>query len=774
VDRGWWIENGLFAAIFVFRQFLFFPRAEFHKFSYGGKIIGLRCVPAEERGNKVAQSPINIAACFTRPTKIMNTDIFESSDSVRHARPLRYAQYVTFDEPMELELGGRLPKVTLAYETYGRLNSNGDNAVLVCHALSGDSHVARHDDADDPGWWDIAIGPGKAIDTDRYFVICPNILGGCRGTTGPYSINPETGRPYGADFPVITVGDIAETQRRLIDHLGIGRLRGAVGASLGGNMVLAWAMRYGDRLAGAIAIGTSARLTSQALAFDIVGRNAILRDPAYQNGQYYDQGPGPVVGLAIARMLGHITYLSLEAMTQKFDARRLDPREIQTQFETKFAVGSYLAYQGDRFGERFDANSYITLTTAIDMFDLGDTAEKLMEAFRSAKCRWLMLSFTSDWLFPAFQTREIVDALIADDKPVSYCNVRTDCGHDAFLLPNELETYGELISAFLANLDAKFPIPLLNALSPQYSENALSSLPTNLRPVPGEGKSENALSPLPTNLRPMPGEGKSENALSPLPTNLRPVPGEGKSENALSPLPSGEGKGEGLSQDKCVSNRLSREDLHAPLDSDSSSHGPQSIFHHHRLDYNTIMELIPPGSSVLDLGCGTGGLLARLRERGPCRLMGIELDEQAILACVRRGLDVVQADLNQGLPAFADGQFDFVVLSQTLQTVMDAPRVLADMLRVGRKSIVSFPNIAYKVHRRQLNEGFSPHGHALQNFRWYETPNVRFLSIADFQEFCRQCGFNIIQQIALDTEADAQVLENPNLNADLAIVVLGR
>jgi homoserine O-acetyltransferase len=185
--------------------------------------------------------------------------------------------------------------------------------------------------------------------------------------------------------------------------------------------------------------------------------------------------------------------------------------------------------------------------------------------------------------------------------------------------------------------------------------------------------------------------------------------------------------------------------------------------------------LIPPGSSVLDLGCGTGGLLARLRERGPCRLMGVELDEQAILACVRRGLDVVQADLNQGLPAFIDGQFDFVVLSQTLQTVMDAPRVLADMLRVGRRSIVSFPNIAYRNHRRQLaDEGRAPHGHALQTFHWYDTPNVRFLSIADFEEFCREHHFDILQQIALDTEADAHIHDNPNLNADLAIAVLGK
>ena len=606
----------------------------------------------------------------------MGTDLFESSDSVRHARPLKYAQCATFDEPLELELGGRLPQVSVVYETYGRLNARADNAVLICHALTGDSHVTRHDDTDDSGWWDIAVGPGKSIDTDRYFVVCPNILGGCRGTTGPSSVNPATGRPYGGEFPVITVSDIVDVQRLLIDRLGIRRLRAVVGASLGGNMVLNWAMRHCDRLAGAVAIGTSARLTSQAMAFDIVGRNAIIRDPAYRNGQYYDEGHGPMVGLAIARMLGHITYLSIEAMTQKFDARRLAPRDIHTQFETKFSVGSYLAYQGDRFGERFDANSYITLTTAIDLFDLGETKRRLIEAFRPAACRWLMMSFTSDWLFPPFQTQQMVDALIVADKPVSYCNVRSDCGHDAFLLPNDLKTYGELMSAFLANL------------APADVENG--------------------------------------------------------------------------------------DMISSPVEGEARAHGPRSIFHHHRLDYNTILDLIPPGSSVLDLGCGTGGLLARLRERGECRLMGIELDEQAILACVRRGLDVVQADLNQGLPAFADGQFDFVVLSQTLQTVLDAPRVLSDMLRVGRRSIVSFPNIAYKSHRRQINEGFSPHGHALQNFRWYDTPNVRFLSIADFEDFCRERGFRILQQIALDTEAEKQVLDDPNLNADLAIVVLGK
>jgi homoserine O-acetyltransferase len=620
----------------------------------------------------------------------MASETFDSSDSVRSGRPLKYAQSVTFREPLELELGGRLPEVTVAFETYGQLSPQGDNAVLVCHALSGDSHVARHDADDDPGWWDILVGPGKPVDTDRYFVICPNILGGCRGTTGPNAFDPATGSRYATQFPAITVGDIVEVQRRLIDHLGIEQLRAVLGGSLGGNMVLAWATRFPQRVAGAVALATSARLTSQALAFDVVGRNAILRDSAYRNGQYYDHGAGPAVGLAIARMLGHITYLSREAMTQKFGAQRLQPRDVQTQFETKFSVGSYLAYQGDRFGERFDANSYLTLTMAIDLFDMGDTREKLVKAFGRSTCRWLLMSFSSDWLFPPFQSQDIVDSLIACHKAVSYCNVQTDCGHDAFLLPDQLDVYGELVRAFLANLDG----------------------------------------------------GEKEKA-----------------------------EGGGRKAEIADAERLAPSAApHAPRPSSSDR---TSIFQHNRLDYQTILELIPPGASVLDLGSGTGGLLARLRGRGHQRIMGIEWDEQAIVECVHRGLDVVQADLNKGLAAFADGQFDFVVLSQTLQTVLDVPLVLRDMLRVGRRGIVSFPNVAYHKLRAELAEqGRAPRVHAERGFQWHNTPYLRFLSIADFEEFCRQQGFTIHQQIALDTEAGLRVVANPNLNADMAVLVL--
>lgn len=604
----------------------------------------------------------------------MGTEAFESSDSVRTARPLKYAQYATFASPLALERGGQLPAVTVAYETYGQLNAARDNAVLICHALSGDSHVAQHHPEDDPGWWDIAIGPGKPIDTERYFVICPNILGGCRGTTGPNSLNPATGRAYGPDFPLITVGDIVEVQRQLVDHLGIERLLAVVGGSLGGHMALTWAVRYPNRMAGTAALATSSRLTSQALAFDVVGRNAILQDPGYLGGRYYDQGPGPRVGLAIARMLGHITYLSRESMMHKFDHNRLSPRDIATQFETKFSVGSYLAYQGDRFGERFDANSYVTLTMAMDLFDLGGTVEQVAASLRPATCRWLVASYTTDWLFPPFQSRLIVDALLAEHKPVSYCNVESLCGHDAFLLPDDLATYGGMLAGFLANLS-------------------------------------------------------------------------GTTEGQL-----------------------------AALEGQPGGAGPTSIFHDpQRLDYDSLAERIPAGASVLDLGCGTGGLLSLLRKRGHQRIMGVELVESAVVSCVRRGLDVVQADLNKGLSVFADGQFDVVLLSQTLQTVIDVRRVVNEMLRVGRRAIVSFPNLGYRRLRQQLSEqGRAPLVAVGGGTRWYDTHNVRFLTIADFEEFCQEHGIRIHERVSLNTETGQHVVDDPNLNADLAIAVLSK
>ena len=605
----------------------------------------------------------------------MTDDVFASSDSVRGANALGHAQTFRLGQPLKLELGGELPEVTVAYETYGRLSKARDNAVLICHALSGDSHVARHDPQDVPGWWDIAVGPGKAIDTDQYFVICPNILGGCRGTTGPNSIDPAIGRCYGADFPTVTIGDMVEVQRLLIDHLGIDKLLAVVGGSMGGHQVLQWAIAHPDRLVGAVPIATSARLSSQSLAFDVVARNAILRDPDFRSGQYYEAGPGPDTGLAIARMIGHITYLSAEAMQQKFETDRLAPRDVPVEFEKKFSVGSYLGHQGSKFVERFDANSYVTLSMAMDLFDLGATPQDLAQAVSRSRCRWLLLSFTSDWLFSPAQSRRLVAALVAAGRPVSYCNVRSNCGHDAFLLPDDLDRYGELIRGFLANLNGR----------------------------------------------------------------------------AKRTSPEARGK---------------------------ENQSPTSIFHSEhpqRLDHDRIVELIGDSTSVLDLGCGGGGLLLQLKDNGVPRTVGVELSEEMILACVAGGLDVVHADLNEGLAAFQDQQFDCVVLSRTLQAVRDVERLVDGLLRVGRRCIVSFPNFAYRPLRTMLyKDGLSPEASGILRYKWFNSPNIRFFSIADFETFCVDKGITVHRRMCLDTERRAEIDDNPNLEADLAIFVISR
>ncbi len=394
------------------------------------------------------------------------TDI-ENSDSDRHARPLRHARYWTDTSELLLESGARIPEITVCYETYGKLNDARDNAVLICHAISGDSHVARHDDDDDPGWWDLLVGPNRPIDTERYFVVCSNVLGGCRGTTGPNFDDPATGRPYGADFPVITVADMVEVQRRLVAHLEIETLRAVVGGSLGGLQAIEWAVRAPTSLWGCVPVAAAPRLSSQGIAFDVVGRNAIRHDTNFRGGQYYD-ADGPEAGLALARMLAHITYLSDESMRKKFDPTRLSPRAVDSAFESMFSVGSYLAYQGDKFVERFDANSYVTLSTAMDLFDLGDGAQQLRRALAPSLCRWLLLSFTTDWLYPPQASRHIVDALVAQTKPVSYCNIDSSAGHDSFLLPDSMALGGPMIGAFLAHV-GRDPSPK-RAPAPRRSE----------------------------------------------------------------------------------------------------------------------------------------------------------------------------------------------------------------------------------------------------------------------------------------------------------------
>lgn len=339
-------------------------------------------------------------------------------------------------EPVCLDCGIDLKDITVAYQTYGKLNAEKSNAVLVCHALTGDQFVAEtHPVTGKPGWWSELVGVGKTIDTERYFVICSNILGGCLGTTGPKEINPQSGKPWGLDFPGVTVADMVRVQARLIDHLGIDQLFAVLGGSMGGMQVLEWAAKFSERVFAAIPIATAARHSAQNIAFHEVGRQAIMADPDWRGGDYTSHGVRPHRGLAVARMAAHITYLSQPALQRKF-GRRLQEREaISYGFEADFQVESYLRHQGITFVDRFDANSYLYTTRAMDYFDLGsDYDGNLANAFRDTKTRFCVFSFTSDWLFPTDDNREIVHALNAVAANVSFAEIQSDKGHDAFLL----------------------------------------------------------------------------------------------------------------------------------------------------------------------------------------------------------------------------------------------------------------------------------------------------------------------------------------------------
>jgi homoserine O-acetyltransferase len=342
-----------------------------------------------------------------------------------------------------LEHGGRLSKATIAYETYGKLNKEKSNAILVCHALSGDAHAGGwHKGDEKPGWWDLIIGPGKALDTDKFFVICSNVLGGCMGTTGPSSPNPRTGKPYGLDFPFITVKDMVDVQKRLLDYLGVSRLFAVIGGSFGGMQVLQWCISYPEIVRMAIPIATSAYSSPQQIAFNEVGRRAITSDPDWDNGSYYGRAP-PARGLSLARMIGHITYLSDESMHHKFGRRLQGKTEYGFDFASlDFQVESYLRYHGDTFVKRFDANSYLYITKAIDYFDLSKKGtQSLAEAFKDVKAKFLVMSISSDWLYPPYQCKEIAEALSANDIDVLHCEIKSNYGHDAFLLESGQVNY---------------------------------------------------------------------------------------------------------------------------------------------------------------------------------------------------------------------------------------------------------------------------------------------------------------------------------------------
>ena len=617
---------------------------------------------------------------FTQPGERLLSDREGSVDLVR-------TEFVTvFDQnnPLQLESGRSLGPIQVAYEAYGNLNERRDNVILVAHALSGDAHAAgrHHENDPKPGWWDIIIGPGKALDTNRYFVICSNCLGGCMGTTGPSSIDPRTGEPYGLNFPLITISDMVEVQRQLLDHLGIEKLLAVVGGSMGGGIVLDWAIRYPDQVAAAIPIATTSRLSAQSIAFDAVGRNAILTDKNFRNGDYYKFKKYPNVGLAVARMIGHITYLSEEAMHEKFGRRLRDARDYQYILEKKeFSVETYLDYQGSTFVDRFDANTYLYFTKAIDYFDLERLYGSLTEAMAATKSRFLVISFDSDWLYPPRQSQRIVNALITADKDVSYCNIQCSYGHDSFLLESQVQ--GNLIRGFLNDV---------------YS-------------------------------------------------TLEPG-------NTAEPT------------DKPCSASLSNDDVGAVRSSGS-------IFAGSRVDHRQIAQLIPPDSTVLDLGCGDGQLLAMLKEKKNIQGMGVTLNENDVQACLGRGVSVVQFDINHCLSGFVEKSYDFVVLSQTLQVIRHPEVVVREMLRVGKKVVVSFPNFAYWRSRLQmLFWGKAPIWSGLPH-SWFDKPSVNFLSINDFEEFIHEhLHAQLVRRIPLSSRSGREVRMCPNLLADEAIFVI--
>jgi homoserine O-acetyltransferase len=355
---------------------------------------------------------------------------------------------VRFDS-LSLDSGAAIAPVEVAYETYGRLNAAKSNAILVLHAFSGDAHAAGVEpESGKLGWWDNMIGPGKGFDTDRYFVICTNVLGGCRGTTGPSSVNPATGCPYAMSFPVITIGDMVRLQKMVIDSLGIERLLTVSGGSMGGMQALQWAVAYPDSTVSAIPIATTARHSAQQIAFNEVGRQAIMADPDWNGGNYYGRRP-PARGLAVARMVGHITYMSDHSMREKFGRRLRGKEAFGFDFDVDFEVESYLRYRGSQFVNRFDANSYLYITKAMDYFDLTAGQRSLGEALAPSRARFLVISFSSDWLYPSYQSQEMVRALRARNSDVAYVELQSNYGHDSFLV--ETAELAELARGFLAS-----------------------------------------------------------------------------------------------------------------------------------------------------------------------------------------------------------------------------------------------------------------------------------------------------------------------------------
>jgi homoserine O-acetyltransferase len=571
-----------------------------------------------------------------------------------------------------LEKGGVLPEIVVAYERCGNVTPANDNVVFICHALTGDAHVAglRPGEVAPSGWWDGMVGPGKGIDTDHYQVICANILGGCKGTTGPSSINPVTGKPYGSSFPKISIGDIVEVHRLFLRQLGVTHLSAVMGGSFGGMQVLEWLIRHSDELDKAIIIAAAASLNSQALAFDIVGRHAIVGDPNWNTGDYYGSDILPENGLSSARKLAHITYLSQQLMDAKFGREKrpewlaADPdfkNQIDRNFGTFFQVESYLQYQAEKFIQRFDANSYLHITLAMDEYDAAERYHSLDAAFASISSRVLIVSLSGDWLFMPEQSEELVTALLRQRKQVSYCHLNAAAGHDAFL--THICDLKRVVAAF------------------------------------------------------MPPQVAAEPATDPVVKQWQ-------------------------------------------------------VRH-----YQRVIDLIPQGGRVLDLGCGNGSLLNLLKHLRGTSGNGVEIDVEQVINAIGTNCDILLEDIDDGLAMIPDNSFDVAVLSETLQTIKRPRELLQQILRVAREAVITFPNFAcLEVRARLLLSGRMPKGKQIP-FEWYNTPNIHLFTLKDFLALCREDNIQVLDLIGQGRSLPERILVGlglTNLGASSVIVRIAK
>ncbi|NLG38668.1 MAG: homoserine O-acetyltransferase [Fibrobacter sp.] len=562
-----------------------------------------------------------------------------------------------------LEGGGRLKELSIRYETYGELNKEADNVIWICSPLTADAHVAGFYKPDDKkvGWWDALIGKGKAIDTDHFFVVCSNILGGCKGTTGPASINPETLKPYGASFPNITIGDMVQAQKKLADGLGIKKIFCVIGGSMGGFQAMKWSILYPEEVERCIIIASSPRFSSQALGFEIVGRDAIKQDPNFNGGDYYE-GEIPAVGLSNARKIAHLTYLSRVGMEAKFTREACkDPNP--KEFLMGFPLESYLAYQGAKFVERFDANSYLHITYATDTFDLETEYGSLEKAFKKTNAKFLNITLSTDWLFPPHESRKITHALVNAEKEVTSLELDTLFGHDGFLL--EVGDLGKAISAFIS------PDPKLN----QHSD-----------------------------------------------TQAIPV-------------------------------------------------------FHDTEDFDLLETAIPNNSRILDLGCGNGDLIERLKIRKNVQGLGVDKNFNSILSCLRKGVPVIQKDLDEGLKDFGNHSFDFAILNRTLQEVNMPLDLLHEILRVAGKAVITFPNFGHWSVRAALCRfGRMPKSSELP-YEWYNTPNIHLFTLRDFIRMCESENLTIEKLYFDNDKLFSKILTSigrTNLGAERVVALVSK